>query len=122
VRERGIDLKAIPGDRPKPNKRDHAVATVAQLFDFDSDLLPRFDEGLPKAANAFGTVVDSVHTRETLKAIGESPFDLRISEFEQLIEVPPVPGFVAQAHDLHVLLRHRPRSISPKGAALHAKQ
>jgi hypothetical protein len=33
-----------------------------------------------------------------------------------------VEGVEGPTHDLDVLLRHRPRSISPKSAAFHAKQ
>jgi hypothetical protein len=73
VHEGRFDLKAIPGERPKPDKRDHEVAAVAQLFDFDGDLLPRFDEGLPEAANTFMSVVDSVETRGAREILGESP-------------------------------------------------
>jgi len=44
---------------------------------------------------------------------GVVPLDLIAPERTSSIDAPCVPGQVVAAHDLHVLLRHRPPSIPP---------
>ena len=48
--------------------------------------------------------------------------DVRVVELQEGVEVSASYRVEAFAHDLHVLLRHRPRSISRRSTAFHAKQ
>jgi hypothetical protein len=52
------------------------------------------------------------------------PCDLWAEETQQGIQVAPIESVDQFPHDLNVLLRHRPSSISRRteGAAFHAKQ
>jgi hypothetical protein len=74
-----------------------ALPSVAQLLDFAEDRLPAH-----RGAWLWPTF-DVVHDH------------IGIEKVTERIEVLPVPGVVEPLHDLHVLLRHRPRSISPLG-------
>ena len=50
----------------------HAVAAVAQLFDIDGDLLPRFNEGFPMKRRTPSPAVDSVLPGGARKSSGGS--------------------------------------------------
>ena len=73
--------------------------------------------GVPGLAICFQLAHDRLptHVRPRLWPILRGPpDDARVVQLAEGIHVPLFPHLKAAAHDLHVLLRHRPRSISRK--------
>jgi hypothetical protein len=129
------DLKEVDHDR------DAAFPAAAALADGSQDPIPwRLDELKrlrgevdPRPSILLAELMEFRGASKILWRVGVrllvTPvgLDLRIEDFRknfpgEFTAHERVEVVESRAHDLDVLLRHRPRSISPSTAAFHAKQ
>src|SRR4029450_4994935 len=83
-----------------------------------ANLLPNFAHLPVEAPNALMTAVRlGVHHPG-----GHIEFEVAITERDQPVDVAFVQTLVREPHDLHVLLRHRPPSISRRNVAFSLKK
>ena len=92
-------------DEPHGN----SVANVGEVADqFQGVGIPSVAELLDEAHDGLPT-----HLRPRLRPTVRVPHDgVRVEQLTPGIHVPSVPRLEVGPHDLHVLLRHRPRSIA----------
>src|SRR5215207_767779 len=105
--------RAMP-DEPDDNPVSHVA---------EADRFHRV--GVPGVAE----LLDEAHERSStdegplLRLIAHRPHDdVSVMELANPIHVPGIPRLEEGSHQLDVVLRHRPRSISPRSAAFHAKR
>ena len=88
-------------------RHDHLIPCVYELVRLNSVVVPDFEE-VPQALAYLGPTA-----RPGLYRFGGLlPREVRRQEISSSSEVPAGPLVVNRAYQLHVLLRHRPRSIS----------
>src|SRR5829696_243788 len=86
------------------------VPCIDQLLGLHPALLERL---LPLAV-VVAQRVGALHQPDVIeRALGRSPVDVRMPELSEPVQAAPVIRGEVLPHDLHVLLRHRPRSIPP---------
>src|SRR6185503_376746 len=86
---------------------DHdLIAVVEVLLGFEPERLPCREPlgkpGLDLVATTIGLLADRDPGRNL-------PFDVRVERLERDLIVASIEGVVVPPHDLHALLRHRPR-------------
>ena len=89
-----------------PKSREGHLAAIAHLDDLDLVIGPSVEPVLPPEPDsvmAALAALDGDDARRDLHVI--------VHQCEKRIEVSPVDGLDASVHKLHVLLRHRSRSI-----------
>ena len=85
---------------------DRQVSKVAHFDDLDGEVGEDVEQVLPPAADSVVAVIAALHgsrTRDDLHVI--------VRQRQRGVEVAPVEGVEGSVNQLHVLLRHRPRSI-----------
>jgi hypothetical protein len=112
-----VDMRVLPQRQLDPGgatahplvkEHDDAVPGIHQLI-LKLDGLPGAEPLSPEPAHGHGPVVDATDARY-LK-FGGVPFDIGMQEASAEVSVTSNEGFEGRAYALHVLLRHRPRSI-----------
>ena len=101
---------------PNPALADgcnNVVAGVDQLFDFEIDLAEGGECVTPKLSDAFVSVKYGLGIGDRpLWHVREVPDDVVGIDLERGHIITPRDSRIDLAHDLHVLLRHSPRSIA----------
>jgi hypothetical protein len=92
--------------REMPQSND-LLAAVIELVDLQSPIA----QPLPLLSQHSGERVDATPSARLNRGGGVDELVFRITEGKQLLEVLAVPGVYRTANRVHVLLRHRPRSI-----------
>ncbi len=88
--------------------REDSLASVTQLVNLDRERLPGLSEVLPEPFEAVVAVIDGIKAgKQTRSHI----LEVAMKNGQYGVHVASVPRFDPPAHQLHVLLRHRPRSI-----------
>ena len=105
---RTLNLNPVASLGAKAKEHDHLLATVNDLLDIKDDLLPACAELLPELRDAIVSVIGRF---EAGKSAGCMPLHLGMERFQPGIKVASVPRYKGGSHDLHILLRHRRRSI-----------
>src|SRR3954464_9545967 len=93
---------------PNLSAEDRALPEVAYLQDLDAEVGEDGEQVLPPTADPVVTSIVRIALRR------EGPggeLHVGVDHLEEGVEVPPVQGLVGGTGSLHVLLRHRPRSI-----------
>jgi AAA domain len=100
---------------PKAGKSTFTYATIAAMLEVVLDTLPGFGRVVlaEEAPGALVSVVDLASEQVPERTPRVIPFDLGVVQGEDRCGVTSACGIEHPAHDLHVLLRHRPPSISP---------
>jgi hypothetical protein len=91
----------------------HPITGVHELLRLKPKVLKRLVQPLPEAPDFL-----RASTGLCGKDRREQPLDLGVKGLNGSVEIAPVVRLDALPHDLHVLRRHRPRSISLRGRAL----
>jgi hypothetical protein len=92
---------------------EHAIVKVLHPLDGDRDLFPRGPERAPELNEARCTAIDPLGVHEATRGL-ELKLGREVVEYP--FEVTSTEGVETPPHDLYVLPRHRPRSISREGA------
>ena len=95
---------------------EHQIPDLADVVDLDIEVWKHIEELVPIPPDA---VVAAVR-----RALGAQRRELyiRVVERSKGVEIALAQSVIGATDDLDVLLRHRPRSISRKGAAFRPKQ
>jgi hypothetical protein len=93
---------------PVPHHHRHLISYRPELLRLHLPGLPALEDLLNRAAERNEAVSGSRFHGPG----GIDVLDLRVHELDRSREFVPRPRVVEAPHDLHVLLRHRPRSIS----------
>src|SRR5207244_9957230 len=101
---------------------DPAASTASRLMDLHDHVVARVDELLGDGLDLFPVVEPTLpHRPNRLQPVRRPSFlsdavvDIRSKAGQGGSEVVAKNVFIELADDLHVLLRHRPRSISREG-------
>jgi len=94
------------------------VPSIAHPNDLDPEVRKDAEQIPPPLPGAVVPSIGVALDREDPR----NPHDIRMSKREKCVEVAPVESLDAPPVKLHVLLRHRPRSISLRSAAFHVKR
>jgi hypothetical protein len=87
----------------------NVIAVVEVLLGFKSERIPcREPLGKPRL-DLVAATVNLLPDRDPGRNL---PFDFRVKRLKRDLIVASIEGLVVPPHDLHALLRHRPRSIS----------
>src|SRR5215213_6806062 len=114
MRHRHVDLDAAgPAHRAGMEECDDAVARVEELLGLMSELCPLLGERSQVMPDAGVTPNRSASKRGQVRM----PLDLRVTLPNHGLYVSAVASAVQPPSGFHVLLRHRPPSIPPKGEA-----
>src|SRR6476619_3953813 len=99
--------------------RDHAyrVAKVSNLLDALRVVIPCADPARDDLGKCLSALPDAGIPSDT-----EISLDVRVVVRKRPVGIPGEVGLIHPKDDLHVLLWHRPRSISRRTAPFHAKQ
>ena len=126
----GVGPEVLDHDRPAPAKRhdigdlDSRVrsATDAVQHVMPDDPVAGFDQadclqftGVPGGAELLEEPQDRIpaEVRSGLRPfVDRSHDDIRVVRIPKTFPIPPGPRLGPGSHDLHVFLRHRPRSIA----------
>jgi hypothetical protein len=92
--------------------RHHRVARDARLLDVPTVALPSVSHSFTKPSNPVGPSV-GIRVEDALRHIHQ---EVVIAKLDDTFGIASVQVLVDPLHDLDVLLRHRPRSIPPRGA------
>src|SRR5215204_4193208 len=118
--EIGEDAAALPS-RTEADSDGRAIVPLNDVLHVDAErLVPWHEHRFPERAQALMASIDRF---EVGKVAAGPELDLRVSKFQQRVEVAGVPSRIYGANDLHVLLQHRPGSIPrpSESAAFHPK-
>src|SRR5918995_3418975 len=97
---------------------EDVVAVIQKLLRFPPEVAESVAHRLEVAANA----VVTVECLGIEQFLNWGQIDVGVQVLEDRLLAGDSKGFMATANQLDVLLRHRPRSISPKGAAFSLKR
>src|SRR5829696_7382356 len=115
-----IDVRAAGSPpRPNPAQHDHGFPRVNDSVDPDRGLLKGIEEAHP-GSECLGP--DGVCIRVGQPGRAEHHLTMVVVQLPSAFPLVPLPVLQNLAHDLYVLLRHRPGSISPRSAGFHANR
>src|SRR5207302_9891039 len=98
---------ALPSLGVDPDDRDNTITSNDELLGFPAPALPT---GLPVRLPAKHALVPVVFAR--IRNVVITDLDLRVDGCERALDVADGVRLVGPTHNLNVVLRHRPRSIS----------
>src|SRR5262245_29959945 len=114
----GLHLGSAPMNASAvANHHRDLISHGRELFRFDLPCLQPLEDLLDGSAECGEAAPCSrLHSTDGIYVL-----DLRVHKFDGPREVVASPRSIEALHDLDVLLRHRPRSISARGPAFHAR-
>src|SRR4051812_12521318 len=99
---------AAPPDPPE--EQNPITSNVADLLRFDLEAIEVSPIGMPKPPNSLVAAIDALRPLDQALE-HRMPLDGRVYSSHEPFEVVPLPSLKVAPHNVHVLLRHRPRSI-----------
>ena len=96
---------------------DHHISVIVDINDVDVVVGKGIEPALPPSADSGMAMQAPLQGNDA-----RNGFHVVVHEGEEGVKVAPVDGFDSATGELDVLLRHRPRSITRKGAAFRPKR
>jgi len=97
------------------DRADDVLARASQVLDSDGVSFPGVE---PAFADSLRPVDPA---RRSVAVLDRIPHEVGVEGLEERLLVIPAKGFNGSPHDLHVLRRHRPRSISRVEPGCHQR-
>jgi hypothetical protein len=113
---------AEPSTAPKDDRDEYLVSGVDQLDELHIGVIEFGPEQFRGAPQPFGPPLHGRKVGQEQPGGHELELRWRVDDRYRALQVASVEGRQEPPEQLDVLLRHRPRSISPKSAAFHAKR
>jgi hypothetical protein len=107
------DDTALPTSSSRPDEGNHLVADIDEFLDLEVNVLESLEPRHPRLSNLLEPASPPPVPPQSRSVL---PFDVRVVQSAERLPVTPSLRVDYSAHNVGVLLRHRPCSIAFSGA------